>query len=128
MASEIQKWCQPHWDELRAAIIQAGMGELVARGGEAAALMLMDELRTGTARDVEGFDPLLRAWSMIGSRALDMGSGLIGCPLCFVQRHHDECRQPNCAKALPSEWIAGCVDSLKSYAHELGLIARPGAP
>jgi len=119
---KIQEWCQSHWDELRAAVERRGMGALVSRGGIAAAAHMADELRMGTARDVEGFDPLLRAWSMINGQALEMGSGLVGCPLCFVQRHHDECQQPGCQKSLPADWISGCTESLQSYAKELGLL------
>lgn len=119
---KIQEWCQPHWDELRVAIEQRGMMRLVAPDGAAAAAQMADELRSGQARDVEGFDPLMRAWSMINGRALEHGSGLMGCPLCFVQRHHDECQQPDCLKSLPAEWIAGCTDSIRNYAAELGLL------
>jgi len=104
------------------AIEQRGLNHLVSQGGEAAAMHFVDELKTGATRDVEGFDPLLRAWSMINSRALDMGSGLTGCPLCFVQGHHDHCEQPDCAKPLPQEWIDGCVNSLRDYAMSLGLM------
>lgn len=122
--TKIQEWCQPHWDELRQAIEAKRLSHLVSRGGVAAAAMMADELAVGAARDAEGFDPLLRAWSMINGRALEMGSGLVGCPLCFVQRHHDECDQPNCAKPLPSEWIVGCADSLREYANTLGLLSE----
>ncbi|SRR6266436_1902283 len=118
---EIQKWCQPHWDLLRAAIEQRGLNHLVSQGGVAAAMRVVDELKMGAARDVEGFDPLMRAWSMIGSRALEMGCGIAECPLCGVQNHHDQCNQPDCAKPLPQEWIDGCADSLRDYANQLGL-------
>ena len=122
----IQQWCQAHWDELRGAITQRGLGGLIARDGAAAAAQVADELNLGTGHDREGFDPLIRAWSMIAGRALDMGSGLIGCPLCYVQRHHDECQQPNCLKPLPDDWITGCVESLRLYAQDLGLVSRDG--
>lgn len=122
--TKLQEWCRPHWNELRAAITARGLDHLVARDGAAAAAQVADELTTGSARDREGFDPLLRAWSMIAGRALEMGSGLMGCPLCFVQHHHDTCTQPDCLKPLPAEWIGGCTDSLAEYARELGL-TRP---
>ena len=121
--SGIQEWCQPHWDELRAAIDRCELGHLVSQGGAAAAAHMADDLRTGTARDVEGFDPLLRAWSMISGRALECGSGVIDCPLCFVQRHAEACSDLAC-QATPANWIAGCTESVREYVQGLGLLRR----
>jgi len=118
---EIQKWCQPHWDALRATVEARGLGHLVSRGGAAAAAHVADELRLGNAHDREGFDPLLRAWAMISGRALDNGVSPVGCPLCHVQRHHDECQQPGCFLASAQDWIDGCTESLRQYAMGLGL-------
>lgn len=87
-------------------------------------MQMADEMRFGNRRDREGFDPLLRAWSMISTRALEMGSGLIGCPLCYVQTHHDTCTKPECHKPTPTEWINGCVAATRTYAQELGLIPK----
>lgn len=120
--AEILDWCKPHWLALREAVKSRGMERLISKGGEAAARQAADELRVGNARDSEGFDPLLRAWGMINSQGLKMGMGLVECPLCFVQRHHDACKQPNCAKPLPEDWISGVTDSLRAYAVELKLI------
>ncbi len=119
---KIQEWCQPHWDALRAAVEARGLGGLVSRGGEAAAAQMADELTLGTVGDREGFDPLLRSWSMISGQALEMGAGLAECPLCYVETHHNTCTQPDCLKPTPDDWIAGCVDGVRAYAQEIGLV------
>lgn len=119
--TSIQKWCQHHWDQVRTAIDQKGLGHLVLKGGARAAGQVVAELEQKNI-DAAGFDPLLRAWSMINCRALENGLGLVGCPLCLVQKHHDECQQPSCHKPLPQEWIDGCTDSLREYAIELKLL------
>ena len=122
---EIAKWCQPHWDALRTAVEQRGLAHLISRGAAAAAAMVADELRLGSRRDAEGFDPLIRAWGMISRRGLEMGARISECPLCFVQRHLDECFEPTCDRSTPTEWIDGATDSLLAYARKLGLVISP---
>jgi len=119
---EIMKWCQAHWTELRESIYAHGLGHLVSKDGAAAAAHMADELNVGNARDVEGFDPLLRTWSMINMRALEMGASLAGCPLCYVQTHHDTCQNPECRRLTPTEWITGCVQAGREYVRSLGLL------
>ena len=121
MGGMIQPWCQAHWDELRQAIEARGLRPWVNTDGSGAARQAEREL-AGTADDTRGYDPLLRAWSMIGQRVLESGGSLWACPLCEVQLHHDTCTQPGCARGLPAEWIAGCTDSLLDHFRELGLL------
>lgn len=122
---QVQPWCQPHWDSLREAIEARGLGPWVSKGGEMAAAQGAREL-SGTQNDAQGFDPLLRAWSMVNGRALENGCSLWACPLCEVQVHYGTCGQPGCERSLPQEWIDGCADSLLGYVREQGLV--PNVP
>jgi hypothetical protein len=122
---ELNKWCQRHWDALRLAIEQRGMAHLISRGGEAAAAQVADELKMGSAHDVEGFDPLLRAWASISGRAMEVGFAPFGCPLCGVDEHTRQCTTPGCQMGTAESWVAGCTDSLRDYARGLNLIPDP---
>jgi hypothetical protein len=51
------KFCQRHWDMMRAAVEARGMTPLVANGGKAAVENLVDELERGPSTD--NFDPLM---------------------------------------------------------------------
>lgn len=122
------KFCQPHWDDLRAAINDRGLSSLVARDGRAAARRTVAELK-GTA-DLSTYDPLMAAHWAIAERAMSQPGGVQAlmfgtgpeCPLCFVQQHHDNCKQPSCAKEMPAEWITGCTDSILAFCRENGLV------
>lgn len=120
------KFCQPHWDELRAGIDERGLSQLIARDGKAAAERMTAEVK-GTATDAT-FDPLMAAHWAIVNRAMERGwrgpfDPAVLCPLCFVQDHYDTCQQPNCVKSLPSEWITGCADWILATCREKGLVA-----
>lgn len=120
---EISRWCQTHWNELRAAIDRHGLDHLVSPNAKSAARQIENEFRFGTRHDVEGFDPLMRAWSMISMRAMECGiSPLAGCPLCVVQQHYDTCKEPGCQGVPASEWIEGCVKAGREYVKKLGLL------
>lgn len=120
---QVQPWCQPHWTALREAIEARGLGPWISKGGEMAARQAEREL-TGRQEDAQGFDPLLRAWSMINARILQHGGSLWACPLCEVQSHHDTCTQPGCTADLPQAYIDGCCDALLDHARGVGLVPR----
>lgn len=123
--TEILRWCQPHWDALREAIDARGLTPWVSKGGEMAAKRVAAEL--GGQGDARGFDPLLRAWSMMNTRIVGITGNLFDCPLCQVQHHVDECRDPKCTAEPPQAYIDGCTDSLLAYARELGLVPKEQA-
>ncbi len=118
---ELMKWCHPHWDVLRTTIMQKGMGHFIGKSGQAAALELATALG-GENRDALGFDPLMRAWSMINGRGIEMGLTLVGCPLCQLDAHQRECTTPGCQAPSGAAVIEGCTDSLRAYMRGLGLI------
>lgn len=123
---QLMPWCQPHWDALREAIEARGMGPWVSRGGAMAAQQAGREL-TGTQDDAKGFDPLMRAWSMINTRIMENGGSIWNCPLCEVQTHLDTCTQPGCSAEEPQAYIEGCADALLAYAREKGLVPKEPA-
>ena len=51
------RFCQRHWDMMRAAVEARGMSSLVAQGGQAAIENIKDELERGSTTD--NFDPLM---------------------------------------------------------------------
>lgn len=120
------KFCQPHWEELRAAIQTRGLNHLVARSGEEATQRLRDELE-GTA-DNKTFDPLMAAHNQITARALEAGgiellsSG--DCPLCFIELG---VKNGTGQDGAATNWISGCTDSILEYCTTAGLIVRPQA-
>ena len=125
---EINKWCQPHWDMLREAVFSKGMGHLVPKSGEAAARMLEDELKFGSRRDAEGFDPLMRGYWAISGRVLKASSNPFECPLCQVQRHHDTCKDPECRNNSNAQaMVNSCTNALRDYVREKGLLQTPSS-
>lgn len=80
------KFCQPHWDRLRAAIETRGLMPLVARDGREAIARLKDEIE-GSA-DKATFDPLMAAHNMILARCTELlGLYLYSgdyCPVCEI--------------------------------------------
>jgi hypothetical protein len=119
---ELNKWCQPHWDTLREAIFAKGMKKLVPTSGQAAIEMLQDELRVGTNRDVEGFDPLMRAYWAISSIILKQGGNPFDCPLCQLQQHEKNCKDPSCKQTGVNEWIESCTNAMREYCIEKKLL------
>lgn len=51
------RFCQRHWDLMRAAVEARGMTPLVSQGGASAAEKMVDELKAGSTLD--NFDPLM---------------------------------------------------------------------
>lgn len=63
------KWCSDHWDRLRGAIKDRGLGHLIAPDGETAVAQLADELERGE-HTATNYDPLMDAfWSINGNVA-----------------------------------------------------------
>lgn len=76
------KFCQDHWDRLRAAIADRGLDGLVARGGAEAVRRQVDELKSGRSADT--FDPLMSAHWAIASNASDYIGRAGGNPLYLM--------------------------------------------
>jgi hypothetical protein len=76
------KFCQDHWDRLRAAIADRGLDGLVARGGAAAAANVVSEIKEGS--NPENFDPLMGAHWAIASNAMEFIKRAGGNPLYLM--------------------------------------------
>lgn len=108
------KFCQPHWDALRAAIDVRGLSHLVGKSGEVAAERLAREA-SGAATPSD-FDPLMGAHNAITAQFLkDVGlEGLSqGCPVCSVGKYSTDCVM---------NWINGASDDALRIARELKLV------
>lgn len=132
------KFCQPHWETLRAAIDARGLYHLVAKGGEQAARNLAAEVTAGPS--IQTFDPLMSAHNEIWMRAMDVGGlaimapnadGSERCPICFLNDAHDaECKGPPACSLPPrpfDHWIDKAADLAKRQADELLRTAEPDA-
>lgn len=120
------RFCQDHWDRLRAAIEQRGIGHLIAQGGERAAANLKSEIEAGAS--IVNFDPLMGAHNAIVSNALSnmppqaaMAMMTVdepreaACPLCVLNANAPGQPHPNAF----DEWIDLAADDAKSRADEL---------
>ena len=122
------KFCQPHWDDLRVAIRDRGLEQLVARSGAAAAKRLASEVQ-GRATDAT-YDPLMAAHNLILGNGLRVfGAGLMfgdRCPLCTQQEHLDGCADCRAKGGeTPSDWIKYVSDGVLAYALAHKLIGKP---
>ena len=106
------RWCQQHWDGLRAEVKRQGLDALVPDSGEKAAEILTRQIDGETS--VDAFDPLMGAmWAINSFIAAQMGDGGFlavltydGCPICKA----DEVHQARCAVNGP-----GCTDSYARF-------------
>lgn len=113
------KWCQSHWDKLRAEVDRQGLGALVPESGEAAASVL--QRAAAGEEGIDAFDPLMGAHlvvnsfiaSMLGQRGIIGRGGIIavygldGCAVCKVDEvHQADCRNVNHEKpcTLSIDW------------------------
>jgi hypothetical protein len=137
------KFCKPHWDALRLAITNRGLGDFVSKDGTEA----MDrDLRSldGKPSAKEHFDPLMGAhWALI-NRAMDT-LGQVGisplvlmasdpehpereCPICYLNylsaEHDKTCNDPACQKPKGltfDNWIESVADHMKKVVAEMPL-------
>lgn len=99
--------CQEHWDSLRSAIIDRGMGHLIAKDAE--------ELAKG-----KKFEPLIGAHNAVMFNLVSIGGVALmlqeGCPLCFANKMHiQNCKDDNCSFTY-DEWIDRAADdALSTY-------------
>jgi hypothetical protein len=108
------KFCQNHWDGLRAAIDERGLSKFVAKSGQEVMDKVAHELKTTEAV----FDPLMQAMFAILNNALEGGHNmylLTGdyCPVCESEKHGCQ----------PAEWwFTNAANDQLEKAKELGLI------
>jgi hypothetical protein len=135
------KFCQPHWDQLKAAIKQRGLWDFVARDGNEAISQMKDQLE-GKPATIKTFDPLMAAHWMIANNAMsllkDIGGNPLAlmmensehpemeCPICHLNaaslEHDRTCTEPNCKKVRGQtfdEWIDKAADGAAQAAAEI---------
>lgn len=118
------RFCQSHWDRLRKAIEDRGLGALVSKDAEEAVRRAASSV--GQKAAAQSFDPLMSAHMLIlnnavrvGGRAMIMGDG---CPLCLLNaRHKSECAEPGCSFSFDG-WIERGADEALAAAKALGLV------
>lgn len=76
------RFCQDHWDRLRAAIEERGLAHLIAPDGDTAAAMVASELERG--QQPTNYDPLMAAHWAIASNVMDLISNAGGNPLYLM--------------------------------------------
>lgn len=121
------KFCQDHWDRLRAAITDRGLDDLIAKGGVRAARNLKSEIEAGPS--MANFDPLMGAHNAILNNALDNmppGAAMAmltspddapeqSCPLCVLNANVPDQSMPDSFDV----WIEHAADDMKKLADEL---------
>lgn len=119
------RFCEPHWDGLREAIVaQPGLEELVAEDGATAVRQMKHELET-RERSIANFDPLMAAHWAIVNRIAEHAPGVIfidGCPLCWVADEHEKhCREPRCTVTRQTfeDWIPSVAEFMRTEAERL---------
>ena len=122
------KICTSHWDNLRTAIDNRGLGHLVAKSGEKAASQIVNQLQG--SEDAKDYDPLMAAYWAITANSikafgLDSMREDFGCPLCALDAHAKECQDQACPKYTGQNWIDLASDGQLSIAKEMGLISEP---
>jgi hypothetical protein len=114
------KFCQDHWEKLRAAIEKRGLSALVADSGEKAAANMASSLEQG--QNIDNFDPLMGAHNAIVSNVMNVvglaimqpnPDGTDRCPLCFINSEHKEhCKDPVCKVTDYEDWIDKAADEM----------------
>lgn len=119
------RFCQSHWDALRAAIDARGLSHLVARSGKEACERLVAESK-GEATDAT-WDPLMAAHNMIVSRVLELGGPYIFtgdyCPVCEAIRGH---AKHMTREQVEKHYTDGPADAVLQLAREKGLVPQAG--
>ena len=120
------KICQKHWDALRKAIDEAGMGHLVTKSGE----QLADKIKKELNDELVVHDPLFSASMKINEAALQTGglylmmpdeNGDPYCPLCEALKHTPEGLYP---EPVDENWIKGAVGGQLQYCRQIGLMGE----
>lgn len=112
--------CQTHWDAMRKAVEDRGMGHLGAKSGA--------ELIAATVTELEGrsqeneYDPLMACHNMVTTRALEIvGLALLNpatgwnCPICMIMEMS--------RKACEQDFINGPADAALKECREKGLLS-----
>lgn len=120
--------CQPHWEQLKQAIKDRGLYDLVPKGGQAAAEMMARQMASGNS--LAAFDPLMTANNMIWGNALQLGGlammqdntdGSEPCPYCYVLH---EGPKHGILNGEYDDWIDKAADGVKAEYERLQAEAK----
>lgn len=129
------RFCQDHWDRLRAAIDERGLSHLIAPDGKTAMMQMADQLKRAEAGDEPhtpvNYDPLMSAhWAIVNNlgdaarqhggpgAALYILTGDI-CPLCFANEQHQQgCQDEGCTFTY-DDWIDYAANDQAEYVKTL---------
>ncbi len=110
------RFCQEHWQALRDAIDERGLGHLVAKDSEEVAKRLRSQAEVG--RTVDNYEPLVAAHMAIMQNALEVAGAFLftggedeeRCPLCFLNAQHEaHCNTPGCTHNFDN-WVGNAAD------------------
>jgi hypothetical protein len=117
------KFCQTHWDKMRAAIEARGMTPLVASHGNAAIQNIADEIKHG--QTIDNFDPLMAMHWNISGNLLELLGQAAGYLLSCREGEEDpidvsklQDRPELAAKFLGKKWPL-CPICYANIAHEI---------
>lgn len=117
------KFCQPHWDALRAAVESRGLGHLIAANGRDALARTVAELEGRDEPD--DFDPLMSAHWMIAGRATDvLGLAIFTgdyCPVCELLKVTPPPPEGHRYATNEAYFIDGPADAVLAEAQARGL-------
>jgi hypothetical protein len=70
------RFCQPHWEKMKAAVEARGLSSLVAESGLSAATNMISEITEG--QTIDNFDPLMAVhWIMLGNIQEKLGQAAL---------------------------------------------------
>ena len=121
------KLCPPHWDELKAALDQRGLGRFTGRDIARVVTDAVERLPTASPRD--SYDPLMSAMLGLYVEAIDVAGGQMLhddaeselCPVCYVVAG---CQCGRGAACLFLKWVEQAADAEMVRARKLGLLPR----
>lgn len=111
-------FCQEHWDGLREAIIERGMGDLIGADAKRAIAGVVDEMTAGK-RTLTNFDPLMAAHWAIAGRVIEIRPQILlgmeaHCPICYANLDHAaSCPGPPACELsanFADDWIPSVAD------------------
>lgn len=117
--------CQEHWDKLRKAIDDRGMGHLVAKDGKNL-IEKFDEFKAVGAETLDNFDPLMAAFMGTVARLVKQSGnaailennpdGSERCMWCYVNEKC-ECGRPG--KKCGEAWIDFAADGVQATVEQM---------
>jgi len=129
------RFCQPHWNKLRAEIERVGLGKFVSADGHEAIAKTVASIERADLGDPprqSEFDPLLNAhWAIVSNVMGVVGFAIMvqnddgsdRCPLCFITADHlANCTMPDCKIRDYDHWIGRVAEDQVAHAKELGLM------